>query len=1133
MLLLTMVLVSCTSAQQTQQVVSSEQQDEIAEIITQLPAYDQDEQYWLHERLMDMGTAGISTLASQLVADGTGDDTYARFALNGLAKHVTRPEADNERSVYENALLDELKKGRSDLVKIFLMEQLEMTGSDNAIPVLETFLTDNILFEPAVEALVAIQSEEAVQVVRQELSGAEGDRLATFIKALGDMQHSSAVQDIVPYADSDNWQIKRATLYALAEIGHPQGSEAISQAAASLNSTQQNTARSYYLAFAQRLADEGHVTESSQIARQVLAGNFPLNFKSSALYTLTQNEGIQALEDLLAAAQSSNKKYREAALALAGALPGQEVTQAFVTNLERSNTQVKADIITMLGNRGDHSALSALMPLLSDNNTAIRQAAIQSVASLGDSEVIAELFEALDNARQPEEIQTVKNSLLQISPNALLPAASSAYQSAPDHSKITFIEIFAERGASGYLYVILNQHEFYSSKVRLAIYQSLNNLATPTDLAHIIRLLPEAQNNDELEAIQQAIVSISNDIQEREKRADAVLKAFNGASVSNKPQLLEMLPYIGGQKALNEVEAAAFSSYNTIQSSAILALSEWQEVTAIPVLLNILDEAEPEQRQNVLERYVRLVTGSGESASEKIQLLQDAVMATNGTQEKETVLAAFSEVNDPVALKAIAGYLNDNDETIRQEAISVAARLLSPSYEPSSGSFNSTYATLTLLEGSVGQETKNQIQRQVAAMNATRDMETGFVSLFNGQDLSGWTGDTDAYKVEDGQIMSRPGTAGNLFTEQEYSNFNLQFEFKLTEGANNGIGIRAPLEGNAAYDGMELQVLDNDAEKYANLEEYQYHGSVYGVSAAKRGFLKPVGEWNSQEVIARDSQITVILNDETILETDIKEASTPNTIDGREHPGLLNESGHIGFLGHGDEVAYRNLVLQDLDTYSPVYDIDSDESDAPGTVRRSPATVTQLFNGENLAGWERVGMEDGGWYADDGILFTEGRGEEWQMGGGGVWLSTENTYDNFILELEYRIPEGGNSGVFLRAPREGDPAFQGIEIQLLDDYSDDYAGLNPWQYTGSIYDVKAPSKQASKPAGEWQKMVIRADGPSIAVTLNGERIINSNLINHMHRIEEHPGLKRRAGYIGLQNHNTRSEFRNIKITELE
>ncbi len=195
--------------------------------------------------------------------------------------------------------------------------------------------------------------------------------------------------------------------------------------------------------------------------------------------------------------------------------------------------------------------------------------------------------------------------------------------------------------------------------------------------------------------------------------------------------------------------------------------------------------------------------------------------------------------------------------------------------------------------------------------NASAEEE--FVSLFDGKSLAGWVGSTDGYAVEDGSLVCIPEKGGNLFTKDEYADFHIQFDFKLTPGANNGLGIRCPLvQGTASYNGTELQILDDTAEKYASLQPYQYHGSVYGVVPAKRGHLKPVGEWNRQEVIAKGNHIKVILNGETIVDADLVKASTPATIDGKDHPGLKRTSGHIGFLGHGDRVEFRHIKIKKL-----------------------------------------------------------------------------------------------------------------------------------------------------------------------------------------------------------------------------
>jgi hypothetical protein len=202
-----------------------------------------------------------------------------------------------------------------------------------------------------------------------------------------------------------------------------------------------------------------------------------------------------------------------------------------------------------------------------------------------------------------------------------------------------------------------------------------------------------------------------------------------------------------------------------------------------------------------------------------------------------------------------------------------------------------------------------------AEYNLTEEEKaSGFVALFNGRNLDGWTGDKVAYYIEDGLIVTKPGLehGGNIYTVKEYSDFVIRFEFQLTRDANNGLGIRAPLTGDAAYAGMEIQIIDNNATIYGKLADYQYHGSVYGVIPAKRDFLKPLGEWNSEEVIAQGTKIKVILNGTVIVDGNIAEAIANGTMDHKDHPGLGNKSGHIGFLYHDSLVKFRNIRIKEL-----------------------------------------------------------------------------------------------------------------------------------------------------------------------------------------------------------------------------
>ena len=202
----------------------------------------------------------------------------------------------------------------------------------------------------------------------------------------------------------------------------------------------------------------------------------------------------------------------------------------------------------------------------------------------------------------------------------------------------------------------------------------------------------------------------------------------------------------------------------------------------------------------------------------------------------------------------------------------------------------------------------------LAAVAGAESPPTGFAPLFNGTDMTGWQGKVDGYEVVDGVMRCRPGHGGNVFTAGEYDDFVLRFDFKLAPGANNGLGIRMPAAGDAAFVAMELQILDDAHPKYASIQPWQVHGSIYGVVPAERGCLKPAGEWNTEEVTVQGSRVTVVVNGKTIVDADVAEFrdGTKATPDGKKHPGLARTKGHIGFLGHGDEVQFRNLFIKPL-----------------------------------------------------------------------------------------------------------------------------------------------------------------------------------------------------------------------------
>jgi hypothetical protein len=213
---------------------------------------------------------------------------------------------------------------------------------------------------------------------------------------------------------------------------------------------------------------------------------------------------------------------------------------------------------------------------------------------------------------------------------------------------------------------------------------------------------------------------------------------------------------------------------------------------------------------------------------------------------------------------------------------------------------------------------RNVFVREIGTDEANRFLASrdgdGFKELNNGRDLSDWRGAVANYEIKDGAIVCKKGKGGDLITKDEYENFIVRVEFQLPPAGNNGIALRTPLNGHSSSDGLEIQVIDSDgynaAHPTAPLKPFQYHGSLYHCVGAKHGYLRPVGQWNFQEIEVRGQTIKVTLNGTKILDVNIDnfDRSQIETIP----KGLDNRKGHIGFAGHSDPVAFRSFKIKPL-----------------------------------------------------------------------------------------------------------------------------------------------------------------------------------------------------------------------------
>lgn len=346
-------------------------------------------------------------------------------------------------------------------------------------------------------------------------------------------------------------------------------------------------------------------------------------------------------------------------------------------------------------------------------------------------------------------------------------------------------------------------------------------------------------------------------------------------------------------------------------------------------------------------------------------------------------------------------------------------------------------------------------------------------ALFNGQDLRGWHVTGCEVEVEEGTLVLRSGN-GLVRTDHRYGDFVLEWSVKplAAENWDSGVFFRAPLPPEGRPWPRRYQV---------NLRQGQ-EGNVGGLpGATSRGLFRP-GEWNQFRLRVVGTTASLEINGQPAWKTD----------------GIENPAGYIGLQAEvpgGGPFAFKDIYVTEL--------------------HHRP-----LFNGQDLTGWEGGGQDaERCWKVEDGVLLCTGEK--------GPWLRTAEQYGDFNLRLEYLLHDGGNSGVYVRVPEDGDHHGKGagVEVQILDDNAERYKDrLQPYQFCGSVYKIVAAEPRVSLPAGQWNTLEIECRGTHYRVVHNGTVVVNAGA-------DDAPELAERrvAGFLGLQNHSEEVRFRHLRI----
>jgi len=1097
-----------------------------ATVLEKMPAANSSLENELNAGLIKAGPDAIKVICDLIVPPGTGDDTKARYAISSLVSYTSRPDAAAEKKMYSAVLVQALIKASDKEVKSFFITQLQLVGDDDAVPEVSKYLRDASLYEPASFTLQTIGGDKAKKAFLDVLLASRKTIMPTIIHALGQMRVKEAVKHITKFAANNDRMLRLVSLAALAEIGDRGSVKVIQNALKVKDPYERGIVASHYVNLAKRLQETDRSKDAVNICEYILKSKdtaIKSSVKSSALSVIVDAYGSKADDYIEAAFDDGDDQLQAAAMRLVAEIDDSYVTKMWCKKLSKASSKRQVKIIEMLGSRGDKTAIAALRKLWWDSDKVARVAIVNTIVQLDKSDSMNDIMGAV-NSGNDVETEAAKSLLLQLPTEQFAAKAIRALPNFPANGQVAIIEILAERRVVKALNPVFLLTASKDSSVNIAATKALVTLAGPEDISRVIDLMLNSQSSAQRSEASRVIVQLCQKAGGGSEATAPLLAAMEGATIEQQITVIGLLSSVGSKEALDIVVRKTKSLDPQLREAAIRSLAKWNNAGALDALLDIANTTSKLNFYVIsLKAYAGLVASSDISPTDKATNFQKAFKAARRIEEKKYIMSRLSRVKSVETL-AIAVDLLD-DEVLTADAKLAVMKIALPDGRKFKGLKGPGVGTL-LLDAYVKIDNK-EIRKKLDAhikeiVKETGDIESagqkqppkGFVSLFNGKDLTGWKGllakpndnpikrallndkdsaakqaEADAsmlkhWYVVDG-VLYFDGGGFSLATASDYGDFEMLVDWKLmTANGDSGIYLRGS---------PQVQIWDPAHWKIGS-------GGLYNNKENPKNPLviadRPIGQWNTFRIKMIDDKVTVHLNGKLVVDN----VTLENYWD-RNNP--IFSRGQIELQCHGNPVCFRNVFIRQIPR--------KDE-------------FISLFNGRDLAGW--IGDVNGYIVEDSSIVCKPGGN-----------LYTEKEYSDFVLKFKFKLENGTNNGLGIRTPMGVDAAYHGMEIQILDNTAKKFKDkLKPYQYHGSVYGIKPAERGYLKTVGQWNTEEVTADGNKITVVLNGVTIVEADLKEDTREGtmdgKEHPGLFNKSGHIGFLGHGSVVEFKDIKIKEL-
>ncbi|MCB9208605.1 MAG: DUF1080 domain-containing protein [Ignavibacteriales bacterium] len=1098
--------------------------EKVDDILAQMPTKNLNHLDKVMNDLIELGPEAFQKITNQLTPPAIGDDTSIRFALNSLSRYVSQFNKINEREFVEENLLFALKNHKNVEVKTFLLNQLNLIGTDKSINEIEEYLVDEELCEPAVQTLLSINEKSAASEFLKVLPVANGKTKITLVRALGNLKCENAVEQITPLVNSNDKFMKKTALAALANIGSPNSFETLLDAAESVDfKYDPANAAEAFLNYTNRLGEQNEIELMKDACEAIFDENTSadqLHNYSKGLSIYAKYLGYEVTPLLLEAIENDDKAFRFSVLNIAENIGGIADTRKWIAESKKHSNEIQSEIISMLGRRGDEFASEFITESLNSKSLQVREEAVFALGKLQGRESITTL---VDHLVKGMDIDATKNVLLQLLDQDHLMPIAAQLKKTEGKTKAGLIDIISAKAGTKYFGEIFASTSSENNYEKTSAFNALKNVSTENNIYELIKLLLTVQDSSEIQQTQLALINAARGVELERGKEGKILSALE--KTDKKERIIPVLPEIGGKVILEIVSKYFNTSAGAIKDAAFTALTNWNNYAASTSLYEISKTAIGEYQQKAVSNFVRMVNAANLPDDQKLLQLRKIMPYAKLDRDKNSIIRSIGNLKTFISLIYLEQFLND--EKLQQEAARSIMKIALANNNQNNGFTGNIVRELlskvtTILSGEESQYYKINIETYLEKM----PKEAGFVSMFNGVNLEGWEGlvgnpisrskmskeelskkQVEANKkmmenwsVKDGMIVFS-GNGDNLCSIKDYGDFELILDWRISKNGDSGIYLRGT---------PQVQIWDTSRiESGAQVGSGGLYNNQKHLSKPLKVADNPIDEWNTFHITMIGENVTIYLNGELVVDN----IPMDNYWD-YEQPIFNSEA--IELQAHGNELAFRNIYVKEINT-----------KEIGLTEEEKEEGFVSLFNGKNLDGWQGNKTD---YFAENDELIVNPK-----KGGHGN-LFTEKEYSDFNFRFEFQLTPGANNGLGVRAPLEGDAAYVGMELQILDNTAPIYANLQPYQYHGSVYGV-IPAKQGFlNPVGEWNSQEVIMQGSKVKVILNGIVIVDGDIAdaskNGTMDHKDHPGINRTSGYIGFLGHGSELKFRNIRIKEL-